>query len=138
MNIEQQLNVWSWAVALAWWVPLFVPVLYAFAKPGHLSRKAMYVLCACAASWALSVALFVVVVVPVLWANEPLSRAILADPEHSPVLRLLRATTQTVNSYWYFVGQIAVPIVAALTSIPMSFILSRRLLPEPHGTQRVA
>jgi hypothetical protein len=42
---EQQLNAWSWVVAIASWISLAVPVLYAVRKSGGFARKFRYVCC---------------------------------------------------------------------------------------------
>jgi len=107
-----------------------VPLLYVLVKRGSRLRKLGLAVAAFALSWLLPITALLLVVVPSMYAYEPLIRAILSNPEPSPFLELLRSVTMAVLSRWYFVGQIAVLVVAALLSFPLSVRLARRLLPE--------
>lgn len=138
MSFEDQLGLLSVAVFLASVVPLAVPLLLSVRRKGSIGRKCALIAVAFVLSWAIALVLFCAIVIPALSLEEPLAQKVLADPNTSSTWSLLWAAARIVGQYWYFVGQVALPLVAAVTSVPVSVALVRRLLPFRQGVAGAA
>jgi hypothetical protein len=138
MSFEQTLSVLSVVVFIASLVPLAVPLVYVLRRRGSLARKGLLLAGTFAGSWLVAVALLVVLVLPALKFEEPLTVALLSDPSPPPVLVYIQSAVKAVGQYWYFVGQVAVPLVAALASIPICVKLCKVLFPNVQGAEDAA
>lgn len=138
MSFEDQLRVLSVAVLLASVVPLIVPLLLSVRRQGSVARKCALVAGAFVVSWAIALVVFFVVVIPALSFEEPLAQKALADPDTWSIWSYLWVAARVVGQYWYFVGQIALPLVAAIASVPVSAAFIRRLLPFRQGVSGAA
>lgn len=138
MSFEDQLGLLSVAVFLASVFPLVVPLLLSMPRQGSVLRKCALISFAFMLSWAIALVLFCAIVIPALSLEEPLAQKLLAGPNTSSIWSLLWAAARIVGQYWYFVGQVTLPLIAAVASVPVSVALVRRLLPVRQGVAGAA
>jgi hypothetical protein len=138
MASDAFLTLLSAVTLLAEAASLAIPLVCIWRVHGTWHRKCMAYLLSVVSSWLIVIMLFCTVVLSALHAAEPLTRYVLANPDAWSFWSSLRSAAEAVEQYWYLVGQVAIPVLAAIATLPIAFAVCSRLLPSGRSAQSAA